>query len=145
MSLVNDRGFLGRLLAFVAARWKRRRAPDEEVRTHDRPSDEPACTLLAIRAANVAQLCEKWGEATTYLRVSERFRTLKRAVESHGGQVVKEVDQQLLAAFLEATSAERAAADILDAAPPVHPLDAEICLRTELNRATAPELAVNSG
>ena len=84
-----------------------------EVLSRDRLSDYSACTLLAIRAVNVAELCEKWGDAAAYLKVSERWRSLRQEIEAGGGQVVKEMDEQLLAAFPETLNALRAALDLL--------------------------------
>jgi serine/threonine protein kinase len=115
----------------------------DEVLSRDRLSDYATCTLLAIRAVNLALLCEKWGEAAGYLQVSERFRGIRRAIEANGGQVVKEHDEQLLAAFPETLRALRVAADLAHEAAVERGREAAVDIRAALHRGTALTTSVN--
>jgi class 3 adenylate cyclase len=113
----------------------------QEVVSRDRLSDYSACTLLAVRAVNLPQLCENWGEVAAYLKLGERFRGLRQAIEARGGQVVREGDDQLLAAFPQTLSAVAAAVGLLDT--PAEGPEAAIRLRAALHRGTALATSVN--
>ncbi len=113
-----------------------------EVLSRERLSDYASCTLLAIRAVNLSALCEKWGEAAGYLRVNERFRGIRQAIEAHGGQVIKEHDEQLLAAFPATINALRVAAGIVERGAVDHE-DAAVELRAAVHRGTALTTSVN--
>jgi class 3 adenylate cyclase len=120
-----------------------------EVLSRDRLSDYAACTLLAVRAVNLPALCETRGEAAAYLRVSERFREIRRAVETHGGRVVKEHDEQLLAAFPETLKALSVAAGLARGAEIIRGAEIDrgsagvVELRVALHRGTALATSVN--
>jgi serine/threonine protein kinase len=112
-----------------------------EVVSRDRLSDYAACTLLAVRAVNLAQLCDQWGEAAAYLKLGEQLRGLRQAIEARGGQVVREGDDQLLAAFPQTLSAVAAAFDLFES--PEDDSEPAIRLRAALHRGTALATSVN--
>jgi serine/threonine protein kinase len=120
-----------------------RRLFPTEVLSRERLSDYSACTLLAIRADQVALLCDKWGDATAYLRISERFRSLRQAVESNGGQIVKEEHEHLLAAFPETLNAIRVAVDLFRDKPADRNSAGYVPLRAALHRGTALSTSIN--
>jgi class 3 adenylate cyclase len=68
---------------------------------------------VAIRLTEVSRLCNTLGDAGAWLLVRERLDRLEQAVAAHGGQVVKKLDEQLLAAFPQTLSAVRLAVDLL--------------------------------
>jgi serine/threonine protein kinase len=84
-----------------------------EVVSRERLADFSSRTLVAIRLTEVSRLCSTLGDAGAWLIVRERLGRLEQAVAAHGGQVVKKLDEQLLAAFPQTLSAVRLAVDVV--------------------------------
>ncbi len=114
-----------------------------EVLSRDRLSDYATCTLLAIRAANLSQLCEDYGDAAAYLLTRERLANLKQLIQTQGGQVVNESNEQLLGVFPETWNALRVAVDLLDPQQTANSDDRLVQLRAALHRGSALSTSVN--
>jgi class 3 adenylate cyclase len=114
-----------------------------EVLSRDQLSDFSTCTLLAIRAGNLADLCEEFGDAAAYQLTRERLNRLKQTIQAQGGHVVNESNEQLLGVFPETLNAVRVAVNLFDSAETADPDDTLVRLRAALHRGAALSTSVN--
>lgn len=92
----------------------RRLFPGETI-TRDRLSNLSTCTLLAVRVSNLLDLFASLGDLATSERVAETAAACRLAIETHGGQIVREQDDRLLAAFPQAVNAIQVALELKEA------------------------------
>lgn len=85
--------------------------PSETI-SRDRLSNLSTCTLLGLRISNELDLFVTLGDAATCHRVRQVLETCRLTIETHGGKLVKESDDRILAAFPQATSALRTALEL---------------------------------
>jgi serine/threonine protein kinase/class 3 adenylate cyclase len=92
-----------------------RRLFPTETLTRDKLSTMSTCTMLALRVPNVLELFTTLGDAGTADVLKTTLSTSRLLIESHGGQLIKEQDDRLLAVFPQALAALETALQLNDA------------------------------
>ncbi|HBN78037.1 MAG TPA: hypothetical protein DD473_19950 [Planctomycetaceae bacterium] len=77
----------------------------DEVLSREQLTDYTTCTLLGIRITDLEALFEASSESGAFRMLSQKFETLCQSVVAYRGQVIKQAEDRILAAFPETNDA----------------------------------------
>ena len=113
-----------------------------EILSRDRLSSLSSSTLLLLRITNVLELFARRGDAETHEQLQAARSASRLVIEGHGGRVMKEQDDHLLAFFPLTLDALEAAIE-LRASAPVGAEDVVPRIQLALHRGTSLSTTVN--
>lgn len=90
--------------------------PSETV-TRDRLSSMSTCTLIALRITNVLDLFSALGDAATGKSLQQTMAFCRTTIEAHGGILIKEQEDRLLASFTQAQPGLQSALELHETLP----------------------------
>ncbi len=86
----------------------------DEVLSREQLTDYTTCTLLGIRITDLEALFEASSEAGAFRMLSQKFERMRQAVVAYRGQVIKQAEDRILAAFPETIDALELTRSILE-------------------------------
>lgn len=114
-----------------------------EILRREQLTDYASSTMLAIRITDPDRAFETWGDVGGFQRIRERLAQIRHAIEIEGGHVVRELDNQVLAAFSQTAKALKVAVGIADRPGHAEGGVDEIPVRAALHRGTAMAMSID--
>jgi eukaryotic-like serine/threonine-protein kinase len=114
-----------------------------EILRREQLTNFASSTMLAVRITDPDRAFETWGDVGAFQRIRDRLAQIRHTIEIEGGHVVRELENQILAAFSQTAKALKVAVSIADRPGQEAGVSDEIPVRAALHRGTAMAMSID--